>query len=348
MSAGDSDFDVEAAKAVIRAKMKEDREQRLRWGAPGPPVTSLVWDKRVVAAYNKLFKIHAQATYHDFLGQYVSHVFGDEWWSTESSKPAGERHPVVEWYQATAKFILALPEHDQPLSEFIMPAEAGHFFRLAFNLHQIEHQGLLLDRMVKRLKYSREFQGARYEVAVAAAFARANFRIELEPEGKGPAKRCEFVATHIPTGKRYAVEAKSRHLPGVLGQPKAKRSNRQEPHVETLVRKALRKEADHERVICVDVNHPQPEMGFPPAWTATVTQQIKHMEDSRLGPALVVFTNAPFHYLPEGAPAQGETALVMGLNEPRFREEVMRQAREFPGIHDLVFHFGTPIPSRWD
>ena len=68
---------------------------------------------------------------------------------------------------------------------------------------------------------SRSYQGARYEVAVAAIFARLDCSIrwlDTDPSLR-TVKHVEFEATHRPTGQEFAVEAKSRRRDGVLNHP---------------------------------------------------------------------------------------------------------------------------------
>jgi len=346
---GDDDFDLDAIQSAVARQLAAARERRIRWGIQGPPIAQLIGGHRVVAAYNELLTIRADATYHDFLGEYVLRILGEDWWRLEAQKSADDRHVLVNWHISTQKWMLDNSRGEGVVREAPMPPATGHLMRVAFNMHQIRHLGLLLGSLIKRIKNPQQFQGARYELAISAAFARANFRIELEPEGKGPQKRCEFVATHIPSKRQYSVEAKSRHRPGVLGRPPGGRSSKVEPHVATLIRKALAKAADHDRIICVDVNHPQKESELPPSWGTTIRRQVNDLESEEYGPAILIFTNAPFHYLPPGEPARGELAVVMGLKEPRFQPQDSQSVlRQFPGILDAANAFSTPVPSTWD
>src|SRR5579864_1730415 len=73
--------------------------------------------------------------------------------------------------------------------------------------------------LIRRLRDREKFQGARYEVFVAASFARAGFEIELLDDAIKNTKHCEFVATHRHTRTRVFVEAKSRRRRGVLHEP---------------------------------------------------------------------------------------------------------------------------------
>ena len=73
----------------------------------------------------------------------------------------------------------------------------------------------LPDSLIKRLKDFHKFQGARYEILVAAVFTRAGFDIEWIDDTKASGKHPEFIATHKRTGRKIAVEAKSRRRPGI-------------------------------------------------------------------------------------------------------------------------------------
>jgi hypothetical protein len=345
----ESKFDVEMARKAIQAKMLAEQERQRRWGAQGPPHNTVIHGHRIVAAYNELLTIRSDATYHDFLTLYLKRVFGEEWWKNEETKATEKRHILLDWSQACERMVLENSTGERMIHEAPMPAEAGLLLRLAFDLHQIRHLGLLLPSLVHRLKVIDQFQGARYEAAVSAAFARANFLIELEPEGKGSQKRCEFVATHVPTKRKYSVEAKSRHLPGVLGQSAYERSGREEPFVEALIRNALDKTAEHERIICIDINHSHSSESIIPEWGATLRKQVNQMEGKGHGPAVLIFTNAPFHFLEPGSPARGQKSMVMGLLEPRFQPQDLNSTRQnFPGIVDAANTFHLPIPGNWD
>jgi hypothetical protein len=75
--------------------------------------------------------------------------------------------------------------------------------------------------LIERLRSRDQYQGARYELAIAAIFARLDCEIRWldSDETLHRTKHVEFEAEHRPTGQTFAVEAKSRHRAGVLNQP---------------------------------------------------------------------------------------------------------------------------------
>jgi hypothetical protein len=93
------------------------------------------------------------------------------------------------------------------------------YFCFGWDLYWLQLIHRLPKSLVRRLRDHDNFQCARYEVAIAAIFARAGFEIELLDETEKSVRHCEFVATHKRTGGIVYVETKSRHRPGVLNQP---------------------------------------------------------------------------------------------------------------------------------
>ena len=94
------------------------------------------------------------------------------------------------------------------------PAKAYQCF--GYDLYWLQLVHKLPDSVIERLKDFRAFQGARYEVLIAAIFARAGFEIEWIDDNKASGKHPEFIATHKVTGKKVGVETKSRQRPGAM------------------------------------------------------------------------------------------------------------------------------------
>ena len=338
-------------QAFVRQQLIEEKAARRTWGESGPIPSILAWDKRIVACHNRLLSLPADATYHDFLGLYIKETLGVDWWRVEDSKSDAVAHQLIVWQRKVQRFqfaqIIGRGRDRAPTRGVV-----DHYYRLAFDLHTIEHQGLLQDRLVKRLRIPDQFQGARYEVITCAAFVRAGFDIRLEDESSSSVKVCEFVATHQATGKSYSVEAKSRHFGGVLGrQPTsfAVSNGPDEPNVKRLILKALAKSAEHTRVICVDVNRPQPLDTQPEnTWGPVIRKQVDELEAQQFGPAILVLTNSPEHYLNDDELAHGTAAGLMAIGEPRFRpDDSSLVEANFPGLLRLISAF-SKLPKNWE
>jgi hypothetical protein len=192
---------------------------------------------------------------------------------------------------------------------------------LAYDLYILAHHALLQQKLIKRLKAKQQFQGARYETYVAAAFVRTGFDIVLEDEGDSATTHCEFTATHKATGLQYAIEAKSRHRPGFLGQPGAPKPLPEiEADVYRLLQEALRKNAEHEHIIFIDVSVPPEDCApFQAQWCKKIAAQVTRLaamqspQDS-WPPAFIFFTNHPYHYVGDDQPEPGRTAIFTAIN----------------------------------
>ena len=129
-----------------------------------------------------------------------------------------------------------------------MTGAVSAYNRLAYNLYLIAHNGKdIQTRLIARLKNKDNFQGAFFETQVAAWLIKAGFELEFEDESDRTSKHCEFTATYTATGERYSVEAKSRQIES---------TNSSRPKVGRKLDQALEKEANHKRLIFLDLNKP--------------------------------------------------------------------------------------------
>jgi hypothetical protein len=158
--------------------------------------------------------------------------------------------------------------------------------------------------------------------------------VDLEDESDSDESHCEFTATHKERGAKYSVEAKSRHRPGFLGHPGEPQPLEEiEADVYRLLQRALRKKADHDRIIFIDVNVPPHTGSIFEGWGDTVAGQLKRLEDVQdpekpWPPAFVFFTNHPYHYVEVEAPEPGRTVLFTAINMLDFKEPSMDETAE--------------------
>lgn len=334
----------EVRKSFIRYNLQEQERVR-RFGHMRPPISVDHTGHKFVAVGSRLYYAKDWKTFHDFLIGYIATVLGKEWGDSELKKPFEDRHPVVQWYHYLCEF--QAKHADQPGTGKIYSAAATGpvmaYLALAYDLYTLEHHSLLQQKLVKRLKFRDQFQGARYETYVAAAFVRAGFGLQLEDEEDRNATHCEFTATHRATGAKYSVEAKSRHRPGLLGQPGSPKPFEEiEADVSTLIARALTKQAEYERVLFIDVNvPPQESSNFEAQWFGKVASQMTRLEASQHAnnlwpPAFVFFTNHPYHYVGTDAPEPGKTTVFSAINMPDFKPpntEIL--TRKYPAMLDL-------------
>lgn len=172
---------------------------------------------RFRAVLNRLHVRPLAETFHEFLWKLLKWTLEKEWYFAQLGKPEAERHQAVQWFGDLYEWQKAntTPEN-RALSRWgaLPSGDVQALTALAYDVYTLLHSNALPDRLLARLRDRHEFQGARYEIAVAAIYVRAGFELAFL-EAKG-AKHCEFIATHKRTGCRVGVEAKSRRRAGVL------------------------------------------------------------------------------------------------------------------------------------
>jgi len=329
--------------AEIERRNQQEQERIAQFGHVRPQISADFAGRKFVAVGSQLTWGNWK-TFHDFLIDYLGSVFGAEWGNPELAKPFEERHPVAQWYHRLCdlqrKYFDSRDERGIYHGTATGPVKA--YLALAYDLYTLRHHALLQQRLIERLKNPRQFQGARYEVYVAAAFVRAGYDITLEDEGDRSTSHCEFIAEHRARHKKYSVEAKSRHRAGVLGHPgTAIPLDEIEADVSGLLAKALRKEAEHDRIVFIDVNVP-PEDGALPetSWARKLMRQVNMLEKQPAEPpwpsAFIFFTNHPYHYVVDTAPEPRRDFLVTAINITEFKQpDGQIAATKYPDIAEL-------------
>src|SRR6266850_2253133 len=191
---------------------------------PGPPTIQTPWQERnvrAVAIWNAVALRPLTETFHEFLIEApLKWSFGLEWYKTEMAKPEPHRHVVVRWMAAySEQGNKHRPKDHQKGQVYAAPAtgEITELIALAHDMYLLQKVNRLPDNLVNRLRNYDQFQGARYEIAIAAAFVKCDF--EIEWIGDKAAKHPEFIARNRSTSEEVAVETKSRRRPGVLHHP---------------------------------------------------------------------------------------------------------------------------------
>jgi hypothetical protein len=317
-----------ALRNVDRTDLAEERTraaeiQRQRQQGLGRPILSAtVNGRRVIAVRGRLFETESFRTFHDFLMRYISVTLGVDWGNAELKKPVGQRHPLLQWYDALCRHQRKFMTSSGHVQGVPQSGAFAAYLHLAYDLYALDHNVELQERLLKRLRHRHTFTGARYETYVAATFIRAGFDLVFEDEEDGSTSHCEFVATYRPTGRRFSVEAKRRESERMrLGR---------------LFNGALAKAAAYDRIIFMDVNtrddDPSSER---PLFLRALRSRMRRMEDQLLNgqpspAAYVMLTNTPWeHYLEEPAPRC--TVLAEGFKIPEFKED-----RSFPSLRAAI------------
>lgn len=263
--------------------IQRERQQ----GLGNPIVSGMLGQHRIVAVKNKIHYSSKWQTFHDFLLDYIKLKLGPDWGNRELMKPIDERHPILVWYDNVCR---EQQKHATPgtVSSMHGNGAAISYLRLAYDLYSMDHNADLQAKLIGRLKVIDQFIPARYELFVAATMIRSGYSIFLEDEDDRTSSHCEFMATHLQSGRRFSVEAKCR-----MGE--RFRPGRQ-------LQKALAKRSFHERIIFIELGIGDLRVGEElPRELKGALQLIRRLEGrgnhhgEPLPPAYVFITNSPAH-----------------------------------------------------
>ena len=219
-------------------------------------------DKKVWAFGNTVYyNRKPNETFHEFIIDILMLKLGREWW--EEQIKLKDPHFIIKCFLKFYEWQKKNTTELNRVNERMWGAKPNGWSKillsLAFDVCSLVHTHNLPEKLWQRLKNRNEYQGARYEITVAAIFARLGCEIKfLDEKEKLTIKHCEFIATHKQTGISVAVEAKSRHRKGVIhtiGIYEENKSLRGDVH--NLLKRALQQNpGDKPYLIFIDINSP--------------------------------------------------------------------------------------------
>jgi len=212
-------------------------------------------DIRLVASGRTLHWGKDWKVFPDFLHAYLAGNLNPKWGEPQLKLPVEDQHPINQWYSHLVAEQQATGQNEAGL--FVCNTGATlAWAQLAYDLFLIEHNAEIQKKLIKKLRDPTKFQGARFEIAVAAMLLAADYVIDFVPE-KGPGKHPEYFAVHKTTGMRIAVEAKSRHRPGIMGfESSSKPDFNSAFDLDGLVRDAVSKDTEEPLLVFIEVNSP--------------------------------------------------------------------------------------------
>lgn len=333
----------------VQQVIQKDHERRDKFGEVRPLIHADWQGNKIIAVGNEVHWSKQWRYFTDFLQDYIKSVLTPEWGNSELAKPLAQRHPIIQWYGAMCRFQQVQAQQEDGTICCAPNGAMMAYLLVAYDLYVLRHHSSLQNAVVRRLKNPDQFQGARYELFVAATCIRARYRIDYEDESDHSQKHVEFVAVHTETQDEINVEAKSRHRKGILGQPGQQTRGQPRLTIGRLLNKALQKSTDKPLVVFIDVNVPPTmESPFEKPWFRQLLETLDRTigTDTRKRDPfnLIVFTNHPFHYADdfEVAPKH-ETISVFGNNPVH---SVSDQSI-ITSIHDAAMKYGT-IPQFFE
>lgn len=272
-------------------------------------------------------------TFVEFLINVLAGTFGKAWLTDQNALAPEDQHFVRRAYTEHIRWRQRmLDEGLERDADGLWSAEpdgwTSYLVSLAFDVASLIHTGDLPDQLVARLRSNDQYQGARYEIAVAAIFARLGCEIDWIDDRKTlDRKHPEFYVGR--DGITIAVEAKSRHRQGVIhmaGERVDERALRGD--VQRLYNRALEKEVgDTPFMIFIDVNAPPSPgtIGFETKWAQDIREWLPLEDSGETAYRGLCFTNFSPHYLGAKLAVGAEYAFV---ENPRTQEQIPADLRD--------------------
>lgn len=291
-------------------------------------------------------------TFHEFVIFVLQHTLGKEWFDAEEAKQEADQHFVYRCFIEFHRWKPTQVRQQNPEGNGWSSIPDGwgqSLISLAFDVASLQHANRLPEDLLQRLKDYEAYQGARYEISVAAIFARLGFDIGfIEPKRHGP-KHCEFIARHQQSGVEIAVEAKSRRRQGVLHTPGTTEEWKlAKGDVGQLYHQALEKDELGKMpfMIFIDVNCPLTEGAntLEKRWGKSIQKITGRTTPTASNPDpynAVAFTNFSTHYEKERTITRnGEFILVI----PQFVKFPLKDPSFFDGLYAALNNYGN-VPN---
>ncbi len=228
---------------------------------------------------------------------------GRDWGTSELNKPIEDRHEILKWYDLICKYQSKLNLDSNKVCKTQPIGAMKAWFQLAYDLYTIRHNAELQNFLINRLKLPKQFQGALYEANVIAIMIRAGYEIDFEDESDRASKHPEFIATHRINDYKIAIEAKSRHRSGILGQPGSIKDHDDVfVDVRRILNKAFAKQSDLPFIVFLNVNVPPTEEAYSDSrWVREAEQVVaakarRTSEEKTFPASAIIFTNAPYYW----------------------------------------------------
>lgn len=310
--------------------------------------------KQVFALGGRIYPHQKQGqTFHEFIIEIGLSELGQKWWEIQESLPTEERHHIAKCrkkYIAFAKGNQSAENKVEDGSYGVAPdGWSKDLLSFCFDVCCLLHTSQMPSHLITRLRKKESYQSARYELAVAAIFARLNYKLKFldDEDVDQSVKHCEFIATCKETGVKIGVEVKSRERKGVLhSDGEYDQSKALKGDVLQLVNKARKqKPKGLPFIIFVDVNSPKDstEDLDEKKWVRDI---MKSVPNNMPNPSLnqpseynaIFFTNYGFHYEADDIATLGDYKCL----ESHFPETIIpNQSTVLEDVHAGASYYGN-------
>lgn len=305
---------------------------------------------RCRAVFDRVYPRPLDETAHEFLVFILCERLGADWLAEQRKLPNSARPTLVRWLDefdvGRAGGGIDPMEHADHRS-VTASGNLQALLCLAEDVADLAHRNALDAALMERLRPPDQFQGVRYEIAMAAVVLRTGFAITwITPTNASQTP--EFTA--VGHGVEFDVEVRSHHRAGVLGTPgEMKDPEHTTARVGGLLNAASNKASgDRPFVACIDLNLPANSRRTD---VQTWMDQVKRSYDQIPNPAPespdavsgYLLTNFAYHYQGEEEMIDlGQSFLVVSMYRKRpLPDEVLHALRE------TCAAYGALPPREW-
>lgn len=253
----------------------------------------------------------SKETFHEFIVYVLKEELGRDWWIKQMQLPEEKQHFI---YRCFMKHYDWQDKNKTSVNKYgagwraVPDGYSRALISLAFDICSLIHAVHLPEIFIKKLRDYVAYQSVRYEIAVAALFARMGYKIKfLDEEFAGQKiqpKHSEFIATNPETAEEIAVEVKSKERDGVLHKEGEFNKEKEfRSSVAKLYRHALKQKPPGKPFIMfIDMNLPLSPNIHPSniPWLKAITKMRDNAIFATKGKPsptnAILFTNYSYHY----------------------------------------------------
>jgi hypothetical protein len=191
-----------------RARAAELQRQVSAFGGGRAPLDRQIDGNRIVVAGPRIFRVPSTWSFQEFLLFYGQSQLGEDWIVRNTQNGQG-LHPLVIHLIKGRSGARLTGSGDRKFVGITMSGDLFAFLSFAYDLFTLADNAVVQESLFDRLRNPDQYQGARYEMFVAASLLRAGFKIVFEDESDISTSHCEFTATSKQTDRSFSVEAKA-------------------------------------------------------------------------------------------------------------------------------------------
>lgn len=311
-------------------------------------------NKRIIGLGNKLYTLEQKTTFHEFCISLIKDTFGMEWYDIEMKKEDVLRHTVIKWFDSYNS--LRMNPQKDTIKQDNMYSKAANggtwsLLSLGYDLFTMYDNGLIDKTVIKRLKNYCNFQGIRYEIAVASILLRGNFDIRFIHVNE---QHSELLATHKHWKETIEIEAKSKHRKGVLNFEAGSEIQQEiKIGIHHQLNTALKqKSSKYPFFVFIDLNlplskdHPTSKDWWKDMYDTFNYTKCSSIENPDKFTCLFL-TNFSYHYDKDIDINANEYAQDSGIIIPKYCENPLKHQFYIDILDESLHRYGE-IPSSWD